>query len=323
MKLGGGKTRPVRPCLGLRGMTTSSRVTRLKSSFIYLANAVNDLRGNWDVLAVVIAPVVLLASLCLLPDALNLQHRVVQTFEAAGGQYISFVPAQIPVRPDRPDIPLYPVWFTRTLHLLLIVFMIALKLVVLCALKRMRDKTRLPDPFAEAIAVYRQAIPLAPAFLLVVVLQWLATAIGFSLLVVPGLLVYVWLYFSQYALVFDDRHGWVALLFSRDLMRRRFFKVAIRVVVFLAVWSGYNSWTASVFVIASLLLGPASVITNSIAATVFLMDLLAVAAAYATTAFFMAAGLRMYEDLRAIVAEHAPAHAVAIQATVPLGSAKA
>jgi len=65
------------------------------------------------------------------------------------------------------------------------------------------------------------------------------------------------------------------------------------------------------------------VITNSIAATVFLMDLLAVAAAYATTAFFMAAGLRMYEDLRAIVAEHAPAHAVAIQATVPLGSAKA
>ena len=44
---------------------------RLKSSFIYLANAVNDLRGNWSVLAVVLAPMLLLAALCLLPDALK------------------------------------------------------------------------------------------------------------------------------------------------------------------------------------------------------------------------------------------------------------
>src|ERR1700693_4241497 len=62
---------------------------RLKSSFIYLANAVNDLRGNWSVLAVVMAPLLLPASLCLLPDALNLQSRLATTFEP-GSQNISY-----------------------------------------------------------------------------------------------------------------------------------------------------------------------------------------------------------------------------------------
>ena len=64
---------------------------RLKSSFIYLANAVNDLRGNWSVLAVVLAPMLLLAALCLLPDALNLQYRLATTFEQPGAQNISYV----------------------------------------------------------------------------------------------------------------------------------------------------------------------------------------------------------------------------------------
>src|SRR5207244_8947874 len=45
---------------------------RLRSSFIYLANAVNDLRGNWAIVAVVLAPLALASALCLLPDALNL-----------------------------------------------------------------------------------------------------------------------------------------------------------------------------------------------------------------------------------------------------------
>ena len=37
---------------------------RLRSSFIYLANAVNDLRGNWIIVAVVLAPLVLASALC-------------------------------------------------------------------------------------------------------------------------------------------------------------------------------------------------------------------------------------------------------------------
>src|SRR5258705_5304553 len=62
---------------------------RLKSSFIYLANAVNDLRGNWSVLAVVLAPLLFAAALCLLPEALNLQHRLATNF-APGSQNISY-----------------------------------------------------------------------------------------------------------------------------------------------------------------------------------------------------------------------------------------
>src|SRR5277367_1561597 len=62
---------------------------RLKSSYIYLANAVNDLRGNWSVLAIVLAPLLLAAALCLLPDALNLQYRLATTFEP-GSQNISY-----------------------------------------------------------------------------------------------------------------------------------------------------------------------------------------------------------------------------------------
>ena len=55
--------------------------TRIKSSFIYLANAVSDLRGNWLTLALVLSPMVLLSALCVLPDALNLQHQLVRAFE--------------------------------------------------------------------------------------------------------------------------------------------------------------------------------------------------------------------------------------------------
>src|SRR5271156_1747012 len=114
---------PRRTCLGGGGGENLYVVgpVRLKSSFIYLANAVNDLRGNWSVLAVVLAPMLLAASLCLLPDALNLQFRVAQTFEQPGGQNISYVqPAQTPMAPDKhaPNVELQPYspWITTTLH---------------------------------------------------------------------------------------------------------------------------------------------------------------------------------------------------------------
>ena len=88
---------------GCQPLTRLSPV-RLKSSFIYLANAVNDLRGNWSVLAVVLAPLLIAAALCLLPDALNLQYRLATTFEP-GSQNISYTQvdsaADTPARPRR------------------------------------------------------------------------------------------------------------------------------------------------------------------------------------------------------------------------------
>ena len=296
---------------------------RLKSSFIYLANAVNDLRGNWSVLAVVLAPLVLAAALCLLPDALNLQFRLAQTFEP-GAQNISYVQAQgvdaadkaPPLQEPQPFSP----WVTTALHLIFLLLWLLVTLVTLCSLKRIQAGLRKPGIIGEAIEVYRQSVPLAPAFLWVVILQLLAPALGLFmyqeastyipgsigvwsyialvLMIMIGALIYVWLYFARFALIFDGKHSWHALLFSRDLMRKHFFKVTTRIVVFLAVWSGFNSWAAGAFVVVSLLFGPVGVVTGFLGTTIFLVDLAEIGVHYATAAFLVAAGLRLYQDLQ-------------------------
>ncbi len=296
---------------------------RLKSSFIYLANAVNDLCGNWSVLAVVLAPLALAAALCLLPDALNLQFRLAQTFEP-GTQNINYVQAQGVDAPGKPaplqePQPFSP-WITNALHLIFGLLWLLVTLFTLCSLKRIQAGIREPAIIAEAIEVYRQSIPLAPAFLWIVLLQLLAPALGLLLfqvastyipgsigvwsyialvlMIIFGALIYVWLYFARIALIFDGKHSWHALLFSRDLMRKRFFKVTTRIVVFLAVWSGFNSWAAAAFVVVSLLFGPVGVVTGFLGTTIFLVDLAEIGVHYATAAFLVAAGLRLYQDLR-------------------------
>jgi hypothetical protein len=125
----------------------------------------------------------------------------------------------------------------------------------------------------------------------------------FPLIIPPGLLVIVVLYFAQVALVFDGVHSWAALLHSRDVQRGRFFKVATRIVVFLAVWSGYNSWATGAFIVASIYLGPVVAVTGYLWGTLFVLDLLAVGVEVFTTAFFMAAGVRLYQDLIAMTQE--------------------
>ena len=191
----------------------------------------------------------------------------------------------------------------------------------MCSLKRIQAGIREPTIIQEAIEVYRRSIPLAPGFVWVTLLQLLAPALGLFLfqeassfmptgalgvwayialvlMIMLGALIYTWLYFAQYALVFDGKHSWHALLFSRDLMRKRFFKVATRIVVFLAVWSGYNTWAAGAFVVVSLLFGPVGVVTGFLGTTIFLVDLAEIGVNFATTAFLVAAGLRLYQDLR-------------------------
>ncbi|WP_331964728.1 hypothetical protein [Candidatus Binatus sp.] len=296
---------------------------RLKSSFIYLANAVKDLRGNWAVLAVVLAPLALAAALCLLPDALNLQFHLAQKFEP-GAQNINYVQAQGVDAPDKPP-PLqepqpFSPWVTKALHLILGLLTLLVTLVTLCSLKRIQAGLRKPAIIGEAIEVYRQSIPLAPGFIWVTILQLAAPAAGLFLfqqssayvygsigvwayivlvlMIMLGALVYAWLYFAQFALIFDGKHSWHALLSSRDLIRKRFFKVATRIVVFLAIWSGYNSWAAGAFVVVSLLFGPVGVVTGFLGTTIFLVDLAEISVNFATTAFLVAAGLRLYQDLQ-------------------------
>ena len=293
---------------------------RLKSSFIYLANAVNDLRGNWSVLAVVLAPLILAAALCLLPDALNLQYRLAATFEP-GSQNISYTQAQgvdavdqtAALKEPQPFSP----WVTTALHLIFGLLTLLVTLVTLCSLKRIQAGIRKPAIIGEAIEVYCQSIPLAPGFVWVTILRLAAPAMALYLfqlaemnpigpvlyivlviMIIGSALIYAWLYFAQLALIFDGKHSWHALLFSRDLMRKRFFKVATRIAVFLAVWSGFNSWAAGAFVVVSLLFGPVGVVTGFLGAAIFLVDLGEIGVHYATTAFLVAAALRLYQDLR-------------------------
>lgn len=321
---------------------------RLKSSFIYLANAVNDLRGNWSMLAVVLAPIALAAALCLLPDALNLQFRLAKTFEP-GVQNISEFQVQGADAPDPAPVlqepgPYSP-WVTNTLHLIFLVLTLLVTLVTLCSLKRIQAGLREPTIVGEAIEVYRESILLAPGFIWVTILQLLAPGTGLLLfqmvsaympgevgvwayfalvmMILIGALIYAWLYFAQYALIFDGQHSWHALLFSRDLMRKRFFKAATRIVVFLAVWSGFNSWAAGAFVVVSLLFGPVGVVTGFLGMTIFLVGLAEISVNFATTAFLVATGLRLYQDLlkpRAGAGLDAAAEAAA-QATVALPGA--
>jgi hypothetical protein len=296
---------------------------RLKSSFIYLANAVNDLRGNVGLLTLALAPLVVITSLCLLPDAINLQSALARHF-GMGVHSVSFTPVQVPYQPVGPPgpMPIAP-WIVTTLQIIAILMTLVLgTLVVLCTLDRIHGGARAPTLLEEVFAVYRRAIELAGPSTLIFLLQLLVAAVAiililgpivvafiltssapftllldWHLLVFPALIAFFFVCFSQIALVFDRHRSWHSLLYSRDLMRGRFFKVAMRIVVFLAVWSGYNAWTGAMFLVMSWILGPVAVLTGWISAIVFMTDLLAVAVAYATIAFFIAAGVRLYQDL--------------------------
>lgn len=297
---------------------------RLKSSFIYLANAVNDLRGNWATLTLALAPLVVIAALCVLPDALNIQHGLATRFEPGVRNVVysaAYLPAQTPYAPEAQETvaPLFPGWMLHVFHAVFFLLTYVVNLVVLCAIRRFQAGVQRPRVLNEAIGIYRESLRLAPAFFWVAILQLLATVIGFVLLIIPGLIAIIWLYFSQYALVFDGLHSVPALFHSRDLMRKRFFKVAVRVLVFFAVWSGYNSWVGGAFFVFSLLIGPIGVLTGTLSFAVFMLDLAASAVSFATSAFFIAAGVRLYQDLSQIaVAEAAVNGAVVLPPTAPL-----
>ncbi len=321
---------------------------RIKSSFIYLANAVNDLRGNWLNLAVVLAPLIVLASICLLPEALNLQHYFAGSL-GGGGTTVGYFLAQEPYHPPTNTTPApYPEWLIYAMRGMVVLISLVAGLLILVELKRIQTGERASGIIGETIAVYASGGRLALAYLWIAFLQYLAPGVAIAVLklnlatdypvlsvlisilrlalLVGAGIVYLWLYFAEYALVFDGEHSFHSLLFSRDLMRKRFYTVAIRIVVFLAVWSGYNSWAFGAFVIVSLLLGLIAQLTGVVLTIVILLDLMGLTVSLATSAFFIAAGLRMYQDLIAIARagnSAQPNSSAALQATVPLSGASA
>jgi hypothetical protein len=319
--------------------------TRLKSSFIYLANAVNDLRGNWATLALVLSPLVVLAAVCLLPDALNLQHALAEKFAPAmpGSHNVGWMPVQEPYLPASGEVqPLFPWWALRLFDLTTFLLAIAASLLVLCALRRTQSGApRLPIA-SETMEIYRAAVSLAAGYLWVTILQlavpfivWQILRIDFLVsewwllglilavdivLLTVGVLAYFWLYFAQYAFVFDNRRSFHALLFSRDLIRKRFFRVAVRIVVFFAMGLGYGSLAVTAFLIVGNVLGFVGAIAGYALTVVFILDLAGVAVGYLSLAFFYAAGLRLYQDLTQMALESA-ANGIASSVTLPAAGA--
>jgi hypothetical protein len=143
---------------------------------------------------------------------------------------------------------------------------------------------------------------------------------GLLLMIVVSALVYAWLYFSQYALIFDGKRSFHALLFSRDLMRKRFFKVATRIAVFVAFWWGYTSLAGVTFFVVSRLLGPVGVVTGFLGTTIFLVDLCVIAVNFAIASLVIAASLRLYQDLceRQVAERDDSAAQAAMQVTAQL-----
>lgn len=292
---------------------------RLRSSFIYLANAVHDLTANWRLVVLGLAPLVVVASLCLLPDALNLQHSLVQTLEP-GTRAVGYFATQVPYRRPVEVRPLFPPWSTVSLHLLFFVLTVGANLVILCILKQAGNGARKLPTWPAVRAVYRECWNLVLPFYWVAILQLLALAVGLVLLIVPAALAFVWLYFSQYSLVMDGNHSWRALLHSRELERGLFLPVAIRIAVFLAVWSGYNTWAGIIFIGISLALGFVGAITGSLWTVVFAADLISVSVGFLTSFFFLAAGNRLYQDLKAALAQPDAGEAADSSVTGPLRS---
>jgi hypothetical protein len=318
---------------------------RIKSSFIYLANAANDLRSNWKTLVLVLAPAAILAALCLLPDALNLQQGLEQHFERGMHNVVHqagwhLAQNSYPLSADPSPAP-FSAGETKIAYAALWVMTLIVNLLVLCTIQLA------PEPAAtgvvnDAAAIFRSAVKLAPAYAWVALLHyaipgivaiyvthvhmvvssavlWFILSLLESMLIIIGVLVYLWLYFAPFALVFDDKHSFHALLFSRDLIRKRFFRVAIRIAVFLAVWWGYDASAAVVFGVTSLVIGPVVVLAGSVSAVIYVLDLGVVIVHFATNAFFVAAGVRLYKDLRAdfAVTQTTPATA-GLGDTVPL-----
>src|ERR1700722_3828199 len=298
---------------------------RLKSSFIYLANAVNDLRGNWSVLAVVLAPLLIAAALCLLPEALNLQHSLARTFPLGAQNIsyrhsISYTPADsvdAPAKPPLEEPQPYAPWVIRVLNQLVGLIVSLVTLIVLISLKRIQTGLREPSIVGEAIAVYRGASRVALGFIWVTFLQFVVPDttsflvvvssgyplnvllyFGLLLMIVVSAMVYAWVYFAQYALIFDGKHSFHALLFSRDLMPKRFFKVAMRIAVFIAFWWGYTSLAGVAFFVVSRLLGPVGEVTGFLGTTIFLVDLCVIAVNLGIASLVIAASLRLYQDLK-------------------------
>ncbi|MBI2484774.1 hypothetical protein HYW18_01335 [Candidatus Uhrbacteria bacterium] len=111
--------------------------------------------------------------------------------------------------------------------------------------------------------VGKKAWQLAPIFVVIQLVNGLIVVGGSLLLIIPGLVFWIWYAFSAQEVVLHKQHGLVALSQSRNLVRGRFWHVAWRLVGghgFLALV--YLFFTGALVGIVSLLTEGPSVLIN-------------------------------------------------------------
>src|SRR5260370_9162596 len=127
---------------------------------------------------------------------------------------------QAPYPPAAGEVPpLFPGWFITILHILFLLVTFVVNLVVLCTIRRIQGGEPRQQALNEAIEIYRESVALVPSFFWIEALKILAIGVGLVLLIVPGMLVVIWLYFSQSALVFVYRRSLPALLHGAVFIR--------------------------------------------------------------------------------------------------------
>lgn len=85
---------------------------------------------------------------------------------------------------------------------------------------------------------YTASIPHFGSYLFVSILSGLVIALGFILLIVPGIIFAVWYVFSYFTVLIEGKKGTAALRASKTLSSGRFMAVLGRLVVLLLIYMG-------------------------------------------------------------------------------------
>ncbi|MFH1253083.1 MAG: hypothetical protein V1664_02000 [Candidatus Uhrbacteria bacterium] len=102
-----------------------------------------------------------------------------------------------------------------------------------------------------------------PSVVFVALLEALVILGGFILLIVPGIIFWVWFSLSQMAAILDNKKGTAALSFSRELVRGKFWPVLWRLLI------GPAAIVLTATVISGLIIMGLALITGSSFDTVF------------------------------------------------------
>lgn len=82
---------------------------------------------------------------------------------------------------------------------------------------------------------YREALRFILSYIFITILTALAVVGGLILLIIPGIMFMVWFSFAPYVLINEEKRGTEALSRSRELVRGRFWQVAVRLLLLVAI----------------------------------------------------------------------------------------